>query len=56
MEIQKVKNSEKSYDIWIKKNNKELKIMYAGNLDLYLSLSNGDFIPEWKDIKGGTKG
>ena len=32
MEIQKVKNSENSYDIWLKKDNKELKIMYGGTL------------------------
>lgn len=46
MEIQKVKNTEGSYDIWLKKDNKELKIMFAGNQDLYISLSNGDFIPQ----------
>lgn len=49
MEIQKVKNSEKTYDLWLKNNNKELKIMFGGNLDLYLSLSNGDFISENKN-------
>lgn len=46
MEIQKVKNDENSYDIWLKKDGKELKIMYGGTLDLYLSVSNGDFISE----------
>ena len=48
MEIQKVKNGENSYDFWLKKDNKELKIMYGGTLDLYLSVSDGDFIPENK--------
>ena len=45
MEIQKVKNSERCYDIWIKKDNKQLKIMYCGNLDLYFSMSDGEMIP-----------
>lgn len=46
MKIQKEKNTENCYDFRFREDNKELKIQFAGNLDLYLSMSNGDFIPE----------
>jgi len=40
MNIEKVKNTMNSYDFYLTKDDKTLKIHYAGNLDLYLMLSN----------------
>ena len=40
MNIEKVKNTMNSYDFYLTKDDKTLKIHYSGNLDLYLMLSN----------------
>lgn len=41
MEITRDLNSDKTYDYELKKDNKTLRILFGGNLDLYLSLSDG---------------
>ena len=49
MEIRKIKNDMDSYDFYFREDNKELKIMFSGNLDLYLVMSNGDLLPNDSD-------
>ena len=51
MKIKKIPNErEKCYDIELIDNNKNLKILFAGNLDLYMILSNNEIIPYGKNI------
>ena len=43
MEIKRTKkNKSKLYDYTLKDNDKELSIFFGGNLDLYLSISDGE--------------
>lgn len=51
MEIKKVENNMNCFDIWVKEDNKELKIMYGRNLDLYMIMSNGRLIPDNENTK-----
>lgn len=44
MIINRSKNSMSTYDFEIINNNKKLRIFFAGNLDLYMQLSNGELI------------
>ncbi len=50
MEIKKIKNYMNCYDYLFIDNNKTLKIFYAGNLDLYMTLSDGNIIDYEKDL------
>ncbi len=46
MKIEKIKNDMGAYDFQLSKDGKKLTILYAGNLDLYMMLGNGDLIPD----------
>jgi len=51
MKIKKIPNErEKCYDIELIDNNKKLKILFAGNLDLYMVLGNNEIIPENENV------
>ena len=50
MEIRKIPNEEDYYDIELIKDNKTLKMFFAGNLDLYISLENGKLIPQDQNV------
>ena len=50
MNINKIKNNMQTYDFYLKKDGKILKIMYAGNLDLYLMLENDKTLPDNENI------
>lgn len=41
MEISRYRNNDGTYDYELKKDDKTLRILFGGNLDLYLSLSDG---------------
>ena len=51
MRVSKDKNYIKYYDITLREDNKELKIIYGCDLDLYLTLSDGRLIPENESTK-----
>ena len=46
MEIKRVKNSEGCYDYQLIDGSRKLDILFAGNLDLYMTLGSGKMIPD----------
>jgi len=50
MNIEKTKNMMGSYDFCLTKKDKTLKIIFAGNLDLYFMLSNGKMLPYKQNV------
>ena len=45
MEIKREKNQFNCFDYSLSNDGKELKVIYAGNLDLYFMVNNGKSIP-----------
>lgn len=50
MRIDKIKNNMNTYDFYLKKDGKILKIVFSGNLDLYLMLENDKTIPDKENV------
>ena len=50
MEIKRDKNFSNVYDYTFKIDNSELKISYSGNLDLYITLSEGELVPDNENV------